>query len=246
MLPIIPALRYERDKATLMERIVLYALSCVLLLELYRMVNSQVFFSLISVTKSEYLAVVKAIIGVSVWSVIVLYIVLRLTRLFRSGDKASLLRYLRGLLYVLCLLFTAAAVVPFISGIMTSIGTSRKALDSAIDIVRMLVVFVPFVLDLAIIMRALDLLDIAMTDNQNGILNAAERLSKICCIALGTTTAITAVFNVVQVILMRWLSNVATTVDIPIISIVFICIVLLLSKLLVENKALRDDNRLII
>lgn len=246
LLPSIPALHCIQNKAAIKERITLISLSCVLLFALYGMINPQVFCSFIPEAKNEYLTIVKSIMGVSVWSVIVLYVVLRLIRMFQSGDKVSLLKYLHLLLHVLCLLFTAAAVIYFGNGLTSSSGASKKALDNIIHILSLIVVSVPYVLDIAIIISTLDLFDIVMTEDQNGIFNAAERLSKICCIALGITTALTAVFNILQIILMRWLSNVATKVNIPIGSIVFVGIVLLLSRLLVENKRLRDDNSLFI
>ena len=246
LLPSIPAFHYKQNKPAIKERVTLFSLSCVLLLALYGMINPQVFCSFIPEAKSEYWAVVKAIMGVSVWSVIVLYVVLRLIRMFRSGDKVSLLRYMQLLLHVLCLLCTAASVISFGSGLTASAAASQKALDPMIDLLRRTAASVPYVLDIAIIISTLNLLDIAMTEDQNGIVNAAKKLSKLCCIALGVTTALTAFMNILQIMLMRWLSSVATTVDIPIFSIVFVGIVLLLSRLLVENKRLRDDNSLFI
>ena len=106
-LPLIPALRYQRNKAAVMEKISLYSLSCVLLLALYGMINPHVFCPFIPGAGNDYLTVVKAIIGVSAWSVIVLCVVLRIIRMFRLGDKVSLLRYLRMILHILCLLFAA-------------------------------------------------------------------------------------------------------------------------------------------
>ena len=246
LLPSIPAFHCKQNKAAIKERITLISLSCVLLLALYGMINPQVFCSFIPEAKNEYLAVVKAIMGVSVWSVIVLYVVLRLIRMFQSGDKVSLLKYLHLLLHVLCLLFTAAAVISFGSGLTVSSGASQKTLDNIIHILRLIVVSVPYVLDVVIIISTLNLFDIVLTEDQNGIVNAAEKLSKICCGALGITTALTAFINILQIIFMRWLSSVATTVNIPISSIVFVGIVLLLSRLLIENKQLRDDNSLFI
>lgn len=246
MLPSMQAFHYKQNKTAIKERITLFSLSWVLLLALYGMINPQVFCSFIPEARSEYLAVVKAMMGVSVWSVIVLYVVLRLIRMFGSGDKVSLLRYLQWLLHILCLLFTAVAVISFGSGLTASIEASKESLDHMIDLLRRAAASMPYVLDIAIIMSTLNLFDIVMTEDQNGIVNAAEKLSKICCIALGITTALTAVSNVLQILLMHWLSSVATTVDIPIISIVFVGIVLLLSRLLVENKRLRDDNSMFI
>ena len=246
LLPLIPAFHYKQTKAAIKERITLFFLSCVVLFALYGMINPQVLCSFIPEAKNEYLTIVKAIMGVSVWSVIVLYVVLRLIRMFQSGDKVSLLRYMQMLLHVLSLLFIAAAVISFGSGLTASAAASQKVLDPMIDLLRRAAASVPYVLDVVIIISTLNLFDIVMTEDQNGIVNAAEKLSKICCVALGITTALTAFINILQIILMRWLSNVATTVDIPIISIVFVGIVLLLSRLLVENKRLRDDNSLFI
>lgn len=253
LLPSIPAFHYKQNKASIKERITLFSLSWVLLLALYGMINPHVFCSFIPEAKSEYLAVVKAVMGVSVWSVIVLYVVLRLIRMFGLGDKVSLLKYMQLLLHILCLLFAAVAVISFGRDLTASIFASQKsvetlqnALDNMIDLLRRAAASVPYVLNIAIIMSTLNLFDIVMTEDQNGIVNAAEKLSKICCIALGITAALTAFINILQIILMRLLSSVATTVDIPIGSIVFVGIVLLLSRLLVENKRLRDDNSLFI
>lgn len=243
-LPLIPVLRYRQNRAAVMEKVSLYSLSCFLLLVLYGMINPHVFCSFIPEAGSEYLTVVKAIIGVSAWSVIVLCVVLRIIRMFRLGDKVSLLRYLRMILHILCLVFAAVAVISFGSG-LTALD-SQKALDNIFNIFRAVIVSMPYVFDVAIIISALSLFDIAITEDQSGIVSAAEKLSKICCAVLGITAALSAVFNVLQVIFMRRLTNVATTVEIPIISIMFVGVVLLLSRLLVENKQLRDDNSLFI
>ena len=246
LLPSIPALHYKQNKAAIEERITLFSLSCVLLLALYGMINPHVFCSFIPEAKSEYLAVVKAVIGVSVWSVIVLYVVLRLIRMFRSGDKVSLIKHMQWLLHILCLFFAATAVISFGSGLTASVESTQKVLDNTINLLRSTAASVPYVLDIAIILSTLPLFDIVMTEDQNGIVNAAEKLSKICCVALGITTALTAFINILQIFLIRWLSSVATTVNIPISSIVFVGIVLLLSRLLIENKQLRDDNSMFI
>ncbi|HHW92925.1 MAG TPA: hypothetical protein GX734_00275 [Clostridiaceae bacterium] len=245
LIPAIFALSY-REKKAWPERIALFALSCVLLLALYGLVNPYVFSVFNAEAKSEYLPVVKAALGVSVWSVAILYIVLRLIRLFRSSDKASLLRHLRVLLHVLCVIFAASAVYPLATGLVDHVGSSLDFLDGAVNVIRLLIAAVPDALVVAVVIRVLDLLEIAMTEEQVGIVKASERLSGMCCVALCLTTALTATINVLQVILMRSLSNVAIQADVPVINIVFLAFVLLLSRLLVENKELREDNSLFI
>lgn len=245
LIPAIFALSY-REKKAWPERIALFALSCVLLLALYGLVNPYVFSVFSSDAEKELLPVVNAVFGISVWSVAILYIVLRLIRQFRSSDKASLLRHMRVLLYVLCVIFTASAVYPLATGLVDLIGRSPDVLDGAVNVIRLLIAAVPDALAVIVVIRVLDLLEIAMTEAQKGIVKASERLSRMCCVALGITTALTAAFNVLQVVLMRSLTNVATQVEVPVINIVFLAIVLLLSRLLVENKELREDNSLFI
>lgn len=245
LLPLIPASRYRQNKAAVMEKISLYSLACVLLLALYGMINPHVISPFIPEAGGGYLTVVKAIIGVSVWSVIVLCVVLHIIRMFRLSDKASLLRYLRVLFHILCLLFAAAAAISLGSG-LTDTGSQKVSLDNIINALRAMTSSTPYVLDIVIIISTLNLFDIVMTEDQNGVANAAEKLSKTCCVTLVITAALSAVFNVLQIILMRWLTNVKATVEIPIVSIMFVGVVLLLSRLLVENKQLRDDNSLFI
>ena len=64
--------------------------------------------------------------------------------------------------------------------------------------------------------------------------------------ALVVTTASPAVVNAVQLLFLPRLSQADTAVGFPLISIVFTMILLLLSRLLVENKRLREDNDLFI
>ena len=66
------------------------------------------------------------------------------------------------------------------------------------------------------------------------------------CTALVVTTASPAVVNAAQLLFLPRLSQADTAVEFPLISIVFTLILLLLSRLLVENKRLREDNDLFI
>lgn len=66
------------------------------------------------------------------------------------------------------------------------------------------------------------------------------------CTALVVTTASPAVVNAAQLLFLPRLSQADTAVRFSLISIVFTLILLLLSRLLVENKRLREDNDLFI
>ena len=245
-IPIIIALRYKRSKETLWERVSLYVLSAAVLLALYGMVNPQLFHAVPFDNSLEFLKLIKTILGVGVWAVVVLYLTLRLIRLFRQGNKEQLLKYMQNILYILCILFTGAAAISIINGGIALMDAAQAPADAGFEVFRLVAELAPYVFDIIIILRLTDLLGIARDKKQEGIAESAGRVSRICCLALGITTALTAGSNLVQIALMRHLSNISVTVNIPVISIAFTVMVLLFSRLLIENKVLHDDNDLFI
>lgn len=245
-IPAFMALKTPKGRDTRWERTALFILSGVLLFALYGMINPGAFRAKIGQGYAGNTEIIKAAFGICIWAFIVLYLILRLIRLFRSGNKEQLLKYLRILLYVLCVLFTAAAVISLVNGILALSAVPDGAADKGLAVLRLIAGLIPYILDIIVILRVFDLLDCAKEEAQEGIAEAADRLSRICCFTLGITAALTAVTNIIQTAAMRRLTDIAVAVDLPIASIVFTVMILLFSRLLTENKRLRDDNSLFI
>lgn len=246
LIPTMLALKAGRSKETVQERIVLFLLPAVMMLALYGMMNPSLFCPTLLEGQKECIPVMKAILGATVWSVVVLYIIFRLLRMFVGGDTNQLMQYLKVLLLILCVFFTAVIFSACISDLIACLMDAQGVLDVVLSVIRFLVLSVPYAFDVAITISAIALLDVALTKEQIGIVESAAKLSQICCVALSITAASTAAYNVLQIVLMRHLSKIAASVDVPIISIAFTLMVLLVSRLLVENKQLRDDNDLFI
>lgn len=244
--PAIIALRYGKSKETWLERISLYLLSAIVLLAIYGMVNPTLFYPAYAEGSDDYFQFIKGFFGISVWSVVVLYIILRLIRLFLQKNKEQLIKYMRGILYVLCIIFTGAATISITNGAVLLMTATETGADGGFGILQIIVELTPYIFDIIIITHVMDLLVTAKDGKQDGIAESAGRVSRTCCLALGVTTALTAVSNILQIVLMQWLSNISVNLDIPITSIAFTVMILLTSRLLIENKALRDDNSLII
>ncbi len=246
LIPTILALKIGRSKETAKERIALFLLSAVMMLALYGMVNPGLFCPTLLDGQKEFIPVIKAAFGAAIWSVIVLYVIFHLLRMFIGGDTNKLMQYLKVLLYILCIFFTAIIFAVCISELIAYLKDAQGVLAVVFSVIRFLVLSVPYVFDAVITISAIALLDVVLSKEQNGIAESAAKLSQICCIALGITAASTAVFNILQIVIMRRLPNIAVNVDVPIVSIAFTLIVLLVSRLLIENKRLRDDNDLFI
>ena len=70
--------------------------------------------------------------------------------------------------------------------------------------------------------------------------------TRISCAALACTAVATALVQVLQVCLLPSLTDVTALAQIPLLNIFFVLVILLLSRLLIENKQLKDDNSLFI
>ena len=186
----------------------------------------------------------KALPGTAVWSVVVLWGVLRLLRLFQSGDLPRLLGYLRSLLWGLCALFTLAMATS--GGAALAAALDDDGADAAVGLVRALAAALPYALDIAITLRAQTLLSAVRSGDNEGVPRLAHDLSRHCCRALGVMSAAVAGVNLLQLLLAKRLSRVAVEVSIPLYSLAFVLCALLLSRLLEENGRLREDNDLFI
>lgn len=246
ILPILSILRHRDEKEYLSENIVLCCMSIDVFITLFSMANPSKLLSAFPYFTVEALPVVKGVMGCTVWSFIILWVILRLVRLFRSGDTNKLLCYLRVALHALCILFVAVIAISCGSALLDSLSTIQKSMDNMMAVIRFLASSLPYIFDVAITLSLLNLLDSYIEKNEDETVRHAESLSKRCCLALGITAAFTTILNVLQLLLSRFLSNISVNVEIPVVSLAFILLILILSRLIVENRKLQSDNDLFI
>ena len=245
-LPILSVLRHRGEKDYLSENIVLCCMSIAVFITLFSMANPSKLLSAFPYFTVEALPVVKGVMGCTVWSVIILWIILRLVRLFRGGDTKKLLCYLRVALHALCILFVAVIAISCGSTLLDGLSATQKSIDNVMAITRFIASSLPYIFVIGITLSLLTLLDAYIEKNEENTVRYADLLSKRCCLALGVTAASATILNVLQLLLSRFLSNVSVNVEIPVVSLTFILLILILSRLIVENWKLQSDNDLFI
>ena len=228
------------------ERFALALLTPVLVFSFFVMNNPALLGPNVPHTAEGYHRVLRPFLALTVWTVIILFIVLRLIRLFRAGSRPQLMKYLRIVLCVLSMYLVAQAVVSLVISIMTPAKNEPTAADTVVNILRLIAAIIPLLFDIVVVLRVLSLLEIASTEDQEGIGDAAAKLSSVSCFTLAVTTGLCALQHVAQLVLLPHMTDASATVDIPVVSITFVVVILLFSRLLVENKQLRDDNSMII
>ena len=100
----------------------------------------------------------------------------------------------------------------------------------------------PFALDILIIFGGMKLLEVMKKDKYSEeCVAAAEKLAKICIFSLVITMLSGLALNVLQVLLRNQLNDVNLVITIPVFSIMFALIVLLLAKYIRETQKVKQE-----
>jgi len=253
-LPLIPALKNWNTKGHKMENISLCLLSIALFIGLFNIANPGVLFSSPFDIDNRILYAVNAII---IWSVVILYVILHLIRLYQSANINELLRCTKSLLYILCVLFIGiisiscgqklAAILGGINHPMDiAMAIKKNSIDAVMDVISFAVALLPYLLDIIITFSSIHLLEMLIQKKTDGLMDAAKHLSRQCCICLGLTPLSVIILNFLQLLLSNWLTDISISAQIPLMSIAFVLGIFLICQLISENLRLQADNDLFI
>lgn len=240
LLPIIPAVR-GRGK-TPWERGLLVLFAASVGATLYIMTNP---IELIT-PYDETGSFAKLIFSMMTWSVLILYFVVRIVRLLREGDRDKLTGYFYTMLYAFAMLCAANIIAYGVSTLRMISAALLGGLDALFSLLLFAANKLPYALNIVIIIYIGEFMDTAWGGDAALLPQKAERLTRMCCSTLIATAALSAGFNVLQVLFLDSLSHVVTTMQIPVFSIAFTLFALLFTRIVVENRKLRDDNDLFI
>ncbi|MBQ2895512.1 MAG: hypothetical protein IJE26_02240 [Oscillospiraceae bacterium] len=224
--------------------------SILLFLALYLAVNPAL--------ASRWLGPVGAMMGVelmggAVYSVLFTWALLRLVTRMEAAEVWALGRWL---LLSLGVVFILAAFGSGLAELMDQINAVRSGntapgqplgLTTAVLCLGYGTELLSWLLDLWVLFAALTLLDEVQRDKTGeAAVSAASELYRRGRLSLSVSLTAALVFDLLQLLLSRWLLRVHTTLRLPVFSVAFLLLMLILSRLLRENKTLRDDNDLFI
>ena len=120
----------------------------------------------------------------------------------------------------------------------------RQTVDTVFALLQFAVAALPYVLDIMIVIHVGELADAVRRGEK--LTEKADGLTKLCCVSLIAPSAATVGFNFLQEAFINVRTYIAASLNIPVFSVVFTLFALLLTRLLIENRRLRDDNDLFI
>lgn len=205
-----------------------------------------------------------SLLGGTVYALLLCYLLLRALRHFLQADRERLQGYLGWLLRALAVLFVYLVAGLLFQECLTAFSGARPdeqllwciegevmagqvSVDQIFSLLRYLAAALPYLLDVAIVLAALHLLGAMKTDRYSQeTMAAAGRLSRLCAKALGLTLLVTLAMNLLQLLFLGSLSQVHIALVFPLLSVAFLLAVLLMARLLEENRALKRDNDLFV
>lgn len=258
--PICVLLRLIKKRQAHAEDALLVLLSAALFGILYLMINPGLISALFGgfstipggVMDASAEPFVKALLGGSVYSVLLTYLVLKVLRRFFVGSRDKLQQYLSVLLWLVSFLFVFLAFGPRLGALLGSIRTMQAGNTGRLELLNPSYAFLgvqfalevlPYLLNVCVAFSALRLLDaLRLKRYSDEVVALAQRLSRLCLGALAVTLVSNMLFNLAQFAFAKALVVINGTILMPIFSVAFVLVTLLMSQFVAENKSLKDDN----
>ena len=254
LVPIAAVLILQKRRKLCAEDGLLVLLSAVLFFVLYIMINPGFISTWMGGIAAQ--SVGKALLGGTVYSVFCGYFVLRVLRLFSHGATEKLVRYMSVMLRLLTVLFVYLIFGACFNELLNSIASlqagnvgNEHLLDTSYIclVLQFVVNALPYAFNVLVVFAALRLLDKMQTDRYSAeTVAAAGRISRLCAAALVAMVLTNIGYNLLQLLFAKTLFVINISVQIPVFSITFVLAALLLTRLVTENKQLKDDNDMFI
>lgn len=251
LLPVGALLLIKRKRNMLPEDGLLLVLSITLFFIIYWMINPGNMAGLFHGIPAG-----KAVLGGTVYSILIAYFILRILRLFRTSEVDRLQRYLAILLGLLNVIFIYLIFGAGVKSLMETIAAlqagnagneSLLGASYAFAALQYLVDVLPYGIDILVVFAGIRLLKKLTTDRYSDeTVLAASRLSRLCGKTLSITVLTIAAFNLLQLIAAKQLFRINTAMQVPLFSVAFVLAALIFSRLIAENKLLKEDNDSII
>lgn len=174
-----------------------------------------------------------SMVAFSFWSLLVGYLVLKFAEILKNTEGKRTEKLLSVVLKIIGAVFMFALCTSEFTKAEVGIVTVFSALNSVL----------PAILGIRTVFFALDLLtEFSLDRYSENTVREAEKLSRFCILALELTVGVSALLSVLQLRFINELSSVNFSVEIPLVSIGFILLLLMLSGFIKESKTLKEDN----
>lgn len=248
LIPCLFFLRLRRSGKLLKTDFCLPALSIMLFVIIYYMVNPGLF-------RTNVPGSGKMLLESTFYSVFFGYIILRVLEKCRQTDSRHLKSWLRGMLAAIIFLCFYAILAECFENLSVSVqnlhGASSFPQDLTLTYVflalQSMINALPYALAIFILFTAIRSLNELLSDRySDASVAAVEKLSILCTRSLIIAVLSSMIFNILQLLFQKMLQHINIVISIPVFSVAFVLAVLLVTEYVRENQRLKRDNDLFI
>lgn len=246
--PLIPVLKTYKNREKRFRNFLLVLMCPLIAIVLLVFSNPAFLLALMPVTPQDLALNVKAVFGAAVWSGAVSVILIEFVGRIRKSDSARLLKLTKNAAIVVSFFLVGVISVFEFGEFCSKINMGIGLAEGYISVLHLIKNSVHYILDIAVIFSVVSLVDsIIENKNSDEISFFAHRLSKRCITSLAVIITVSFLYNFIQIMLSPVVfSDIFVKIDIPVFSICFVLLILIISKLVTENKKLKEDNDLFI
>lgn len=231
----------------------LVLLSILLFITLYMMINPSIMASHFG--SVEILPLAKTMFGISIYTVVFGYIIFTILNKIDLSTTDSMSKILNILLVIVCATLGLNIFWIELSSLIKNFETLQLGntdyqnlnLSYAFLVLQYLVDILPSILNIVIIVYGYGIID-ALQNNiySNEVSINAQKTVSICRKSIIVIITSQIVINILQLLLGDSVRASNYTLQIPLISIVFVLVVMLISKYFEEARKVKEDNDMII
>lgn len=252
--PLLVLLQKTKRKSMKVEDYILILLSFLLFYVLYMMVNPGLIPMQGALGMGSTIA--KSLLCGTVYSLIVTYLVLKAIKVFFETQTTALYRFMILLLSMTAMLITISIFGSGLNDVVTqieSIKVANTGNESGLMptyffvVIKFVLNSIPSAISILVIFKGIKLAHEFFVDPYSEVAAiVSESLSSICKIGLIITVCSNTAFNLLQLLFMNNLRSIDSLIQIPLFSIIFVLGALIFSRMITENKTLKEDNDSII
>lgn len=246
--PLIPVLKTYKSREKRIRNFILI-LMCPLTAIVLTVFSSTAFLAeILPVVSDDLINNVKAVFGAAVWSGTVSVLLIELVGKIKKSNGIDILKLTKTVSLIMSVFLVGVISVFEVGEFFSKIDMGIGLAEGYISVLQLIKNSLHYILDIAVISSGLSLVDsIIENKSSDEIGYFAHRLSKRCVTSLAVIITASFIYNFIQIMLSPVVfSEIFVKIDIPVFSICFVLMILLISKLVTENKKLKEDNDLFI
>lgn len=241
-------------KRAKVEEALLILLSVILFVVMYMMINPA--YIARRFMSASFIEIGMALLGAAIYSIIAGYIVIRVMRVLENGGGKSLYNYLRTILGVISVALVFAVFAQGLYGLFASITKLRAENTAAFNelsisyaflVLQYIASVLPLIFEFFIINAGMRLItEIEADAYSGGVVITANKVGRIAKLSISATMLFSIFVNVLQLAYGKAIRSSNYSLTLPLMSIAFAFIVMLLAGYFERAAKIKNDNDMII